>query len=212
MARMSIRNSYLRFLKGWKIDSNSVAGAVLKRWVESRIGISEYALSEAMLHSFGYEPLEREGEIIERVIASNSIEKEGFLISKTYEDRPYSKTFYTQSGKFEFLEEFDDDPLEEEGFFLIAAKQNKSLNSQFITDDYLYVPRSLGLQQEERVRLINRYGSAEYSVMPSDKLRDDCLLLYSGAKNANRLTPHAMSQEGHCAIYQEMKVRLEKVT
>ena len=39
-ARTSIRNSYLRFLKGWKIDSNSVAGAVLKRWVESRIGIS----------------------------------------------------------------------------------------------------------------------------------------------------------------------------
>lgn len=39
-AQTSIRNSYLRFLKGWKIDSNSVAGAVLKRWVESRIGIS----------------------------------------------------------------------------------------------------------------------------------------------------------------------------
>jgi len=39
-ARMSIRNSYLRLLKGWKIDSNSAAGAVLKRWVESRIGIS----------------------------------------------------------------------------------------------------------------------------------------------------------------------------
>jgi NAD+---dinitrogen-reductase ADP-D-ribosyltransferase len=40
LARMSIRNSYLKFLKGWKIDSNSVAGAVLKRWVESRIGIA----------------------------------------------------------------------------------------------------------------------------------------------------------------------------
>lgn len=39
-ASMSIRNSYLRFLKGWMIDSNSVAGAVLKHWVESRIGIS----------------------------------------------------------------------------------------------------------------------------------------------------------------------------
>ena len=39
-ARRSIRNSYLKFLKGWKIDSNSVAGAVLKRWVESRIGIT----------------------------------------------------------------------------------------------------------------------------------------------------------------------------
>ena len=38
-AQTSIRNSYLKFLKGWKIDSNSVAGAVLKHWVESRIGI-----------------------------------------------------------------------------------------------------------------------------------------------------------------------------
>jgi len=39
-ARMSIRNSYMRFLKGWMIDSNSIAGAVLKHWVERRIGIS----------------------------------------------------------------------------------------------------------------------------------------------------------------------------
>ncbi len=38
-ARTSIRNSYLRFLRGWMIDSNSVAGAVLKHWVESRFGI-----------------------------------------------------------------------------------------------------------------------------------------------------------------------------
>ena len=39
-ARASIRNSYLKFLKGWKIDSNSLSGAVLKRWVESRMGIA----------------------------------------------------------------------------------------------------------------------------------------------------------------------------
>ena len=38
-SRLSIRNSYLGFLKGWMIDSNSVAGAVLKHWVESRMGI-----------------------------------------------------------------------------------------------------------------------------------------------------------------------------
>lgn len=38
-ARRSIRNSYLRFLRGWMMDSNSVEGAVLKRWVESRMGI-----------------------------------------------------------------------------------------------------------------------------------------------------------------------------
>ncbi len=38
-ARKSIRNSYLRFLRGWMMDSNSVVGAVLKGWVESRIGL-----------------------------------------------------------------------------------------------------------------------------------------------------------------------------
>jgi len=183
----------------------------MPKLVESKIGISEYALSKALLTAFGYEALESEESIIERVIASNSVEKEGFLISKTYEELPYEKTFYTKSGKFEFLDEFDDDFDDDEAFFLIAAKQNKSLNSQFVTDDYLYVPLSLGFEQEDRVRLTNRYGSAEYSVMPSDKLRDDCLLLYSGAKNANRLTPHLMSQEGNSAVYQEMKVKLEKI-
>ena len=38
-ARKSIRNSYLRFLRGWMMDANSVEGAVLKGWVESRVGI-----------------------------------------------------------------------------------------------------------------------------------------------------------------------------
>lgn len=38
-ASKSIKNSYLRFLRGWMMDSNSVEGAVLKRWVESRMGI-----------------------------------------------------------------------------------------------------------------------------------------------------------------------------
>jgi len=38
-ARSSIRNSYLRFLCAWGLDSNSVEGAVLKGWVESRMGI-----------------------------------------------------------------------------------------------------------------------------------------------------------------------------
>jgi NAD+--dinitrogen-reductase ADP-D-ribosyltransferase len=39
-ARKSLKNSYLRFLRGWMMDSNSVEGAVLKGWVESRIGLA----------------------------------------------------------------------------------------------------------------------------------------------------------------------------
>ena len=37
--RLSLKNSYLRFLRGWMVDSNSVEGAVLKGWVESRLGL-----------------------------------------------------------------------------------------------------------------------------------------------------------------------------
>ena len=38
-ARRSLRNSYLRFLRGWAHDASSIEGAVLKGWVESRMGI-----------------------------------------------------------------------------------------------------------------------------------------------------------------------------
>jgi NAD+--dinitrogen-reductase ADP-D-ribosyltransferase len=38
-ARRSLRNGYLRFLRGWGMDASSVEAAVLKGWVESRMGI-----------------------------------------------------------------------------------------------------------------------------------------------------------------------------
>lgn len=37
---LSLKNSYLRFLRGWLYDSNSAEGAVMKGWVESRLGIA----------------------------------------------------------------------------------------------------------------------------------------------------------------------------
>jgi len=38
-AKKSLKNSYLRYLRGWMMDANSVEGAVLKGWVESRLGL-----------------------------------------------------------------------------------------------------------------------------------------------------------------------------
>lgn len=38
-ARQSLKNSYLRFLRGWGVNSTSIEGAVLKGWVESRFGL-----------------------------------------------------------------------------------------------------------------------------------------------------------------------------
>jgi NAD+--dinitrogen-reductase ADP-D-ribosyltransferase len=37
--RRSLRNGYLRFLRGWMLDASSEEGAVLKGWVESRFGL-----------------------------------------------------------------------------------------------------------------------------------------------------------------------------
>lgn len=55
-AGKSLRNSYLRFLRGWMMDSNSVEGAVLKGWVESRMGIvpSFHKVRIAGIHSEEY--------------------------------------------------------------------------------------------------------------------------------------------------------------
>ena len=47
-SRKALKKSYLRFLRGWLFDSNSVEGAVLKGWVESRIGLAPI---------FHYEPI-----------------------------------------------------------------------------------------------------------------------------------------------------------
>jgi NAD+--dinitrogen-reductase ADP-D-ribosyltransferase len=48
LGRKSLKNSWLRFLRGWMFDSNSVEGAVLKGWVESRIGLHPTFHKEAI--------------------------------------------------------------------------------------------------------------------------------------------------------------------
>ena len=55
-SRKSLKNSYLRFLRGWLFDSNSIEGAVLKGWVESRLGLAPTFHNEPIddIHSEAY--------------------------------------------------------------------------------------------------------------------------------------------------------------
>lgn len=55
-SRKSLKNSYLRFLRGWQFDSNSIEGAVLKGWVESRLGLGPTFHREPIsdIHSEAY--------------------------------------------------------------------------------------------------------------------------------------------------------------
>jgi len=173
---------------------------------DTDIGISEYELCKQL----GVE-LRSEKEYIEEIKNSNSTLRDGRAISKIYENIPYEKEFYTNSGKFEFFDDFDDDFTQEdleEGFYLLNSKYNKSLNSQFKTNQFLYVPVCLGLKDNQTIKLSNGTYECDYIVKNDKNLRDDCLLLYSGHKDSNMLTPHAMSDEGKCAIYQELKCQI----
>lgn len=174
--------------------------------VDSEIGISEYDLCSKL----GCE-LKQEQEYLDEIFESNSLEKDGRYISKIYENIPYEKEFYTDSGKFEFFDEFYDDFKEEdlnEGFYLLSAKYSKSLNSQFQTEQFLHVPLCLGLKDNQTLKLTNGTYECEYIVKNDKNLRDDCMLLYSGHKHANMLTPYAKSEEGDCAVFQEVKCQI----
>jgi len=63
-ARKSLRNGYLRFLRGWGMDASTIEGAVLKGWVESRLGIPP---------TFHHEPLgARDGPAWARYVADRT--------------------------------------------------------------------------------------------------------------------------------------------
>ncbi|HEY5956822.1 MAG TPA: NAD(+)--dinitrogen-reductase ADP-D-ribosyltransferase [Polyangiaceae bacterium] len=59
-AKKSIRNSYVRFIRGWGIDSNAPEAAVLKAWVESRFGIAPtfHKVRLSAQHGTDYSPYE----------------------------------------------------------------------------------------------------------------------------------------------------------
>lgn len=54
-ARKSLRNSYIRFLNGWGMDSNGTEGAVLKSWVQSRFGVMPTYHRGILKHEGGVE-------------------------------------------------------------------------------------------------------------------------------------------------------------
>ncbi len=174
---------------------------------DSDIGISEYELTKYLCEKFGYEKLKSQQEYIKEILDSNAIKEGEYYKSKTYEEIPYKKGFYTESGKFIFIDELDDDEeeyfaeeMEDDEFFLITAKHKGSLNSQFGEDKYLYMPPLLGYKDGDEVEVATEYGSEVFEVKTTSKLREDTLLLYSSNPKANFLTPAISSDEGDNAV------------
>jgi anaerobic selenocysteine-containing dehydrogenase len=176
---------------------------------EVEYGISEYDLTNYLLEQFGYEKLEKASKYIEHIVESNSNFNNHLITSKSYKKTPYSQEDFS----FKFIVESEDesDIKEQKGFWLISSKYKYSINSQFNRAKSIRVPTSLGLNNGDMVKVTSPYGQLVVDVMNDDRLRDDCILIYSGTKGVNNLTPSIKSDDGNGACFGEVKVRVEKL-
>ena len=175
---------------------------------ESETGISEYALSERLCNAFDID-IESELTYLEHFQAFGEARESDSVVAGR-EQVPYSEGFETDEDEFIFLEEYDLSPDNGEGLFLITVKSAKSLNSQFNREGGLHLNSSHGIAAGERVRVSSERGSVELEAVLDERLRDDCVLIYSGTPGVNLLTESKLSYEGKNAAYQELKVRIEK--
>ena len=174
---------------------------------ESPTGISEYELSAWLCGEFGIE-IESEEFYLEH-FASFGTGGDAQMSVKGRLEMPYGNGFETDDGSFEFLEELDFDFDMREGYFLITPKSPKSLNSQFRREECVYVSPQTGFLDGQLLRIISQNGSVELVARHSTRLRNDCLLIYSGTPGVNLLTASKLSYEGENATYQENKVKVE---
>lgn len=174
----------------------------------SQIGISEYDLAAYLCQYFGImipaevealESLESQIEVIEGV---------GYRRNRPH--IPYEEGFATDSGEFEFIDEIDLSNASSGDFFLITAKSPRSLNSQFKRSAGVYMHPGCGYAEGTSVLLTSPSGSVEMEVKYDERLRQDCLLIYSGTPGVNFLTPAVLSYEGESAVYQEHTIKVEE--
>jgi anaerobic selenocysteine-containing dehydrogenase len=175
---------------------------------DSDIGIGEYALSAFLCDHFSLS-IPSEAECLE-MLHDQMEEIDGVSMKKNRPHIPYGDGFLTDSGEFEFLEELDFDSHNEEGLFLITCKSSRSLNSQFYREDGIFLHPKCGFCENERVRVSNKVGEILLVVHYDSRLRHDCALIYSGTPEVNILTPSVLSYEGENAVYQELKIKVEK--
>jgi anaerobic selenocysteine-containing dehydrogenase len=171
-------------------------------------GIGEYELAERLCKAFQI-AIPVEEACIEQIMASAEPAEPGCFRVKGRQQPPYRDGFETDDGEFVFLEEVDYDFNLEEGLFLLTSKSPKSLNSQFRREAAAYAHPGLGFREGARVRISSSVGSVELELRHDDRLRPDCVLIYSGTPGVNYLTPSRLSEAGENAVFQDEKIKVE---
>ena len=178
---------------------------------EPEYGISEYDLMAYVAKAMDV-ALKSETEYIEHFLLHGEMVDE-LLHVKGRDSNAYAKGFMHSDGEFVFMEEYDNEiklDVDEE-LNLITCKAPTSLNSQFKRSRYLYLHPSRGISNGEKVKVSSINGSVELEVRLNEDLRRDCALIYSGTPGVNYLSSSKMSYEGKNAVYQENRVRIEKL-
>lgn len=178
--------------------------------VESETGISEYELTAKLCNAFDID-IDSELTYLEHFQTFGE-SREADMVVKGREEIPYSDGFETDEDEFCFLEEYELAVDNGVDLFLLTVKSDRSLNSQFNRETQVYMNASHGFSAGERVRISSENGELELETAIDERLRDDCVLIYSGTAGVNVLTDSRLSYEGKNAAYQENKVRMTRVT
>ncbi|MBU1641904.1 molybdopterin-dependent oxidoreductase [bacterium] len=180
----------------------------MPKMIESEKGISEYDLTQKLCRAFDI-GIDSKLSYLEH-FQSFAEARENDRVVKGRETVPYSEGFDTDDGKFRFLEEYGFDADMENDLFLLTVKSEHSLNSQFNREKRLHLNASHGFKEGETVRISSDNGMLELEVALDERLRDDCVLIYSGTPGVNVLSDSKLSYEGKNAAYQEKKIKVEK--
>jgi len=175
---------------------------------ESSFGISEYDLTAFLCHEFEIELQSQEEYLNHFKSFAKEIKEDEYEVQR--EALPYKNGFDTDDGEFIFLEEFEKVNLSGDELHLITPKSQKSLNSQFKREEFVYLHSDLGYEENQSITISSTVGTVSLNVRYNDDLRKDCILIYSGTPGVNNLTSSKHSLEGKSAIFQQERVTLSK--
>jgi anaerobic selenocysteine-containing dehydrogenase len=197
------------FLEKEDIRSSYGHNAILRmnKAIETETGISEYVLAKALCDAYSIE-MRSESEYLEH-FESFGEETNKMIRIKGRPEVSYAEGFDTDDGQFCFLEEVDFDFDLENDLFLLSPKSAHSLNSQFNRESKVFLHPNAGYEEGACLRVSTPEGSLELEVAYDERLRRDCVLIYSGTPGVNNLTSAKLSYEGKNAAYQENKVKVE---
>lgn len=177
--------------------------------IESEIGISEYELTARLSKAFDID-IESELTYLEHFQLLGEARANDRSVQGR-EEIPYSEGFDTDDEEFCFLQEYETDTEQQEDeLFLLTVKSTQSLNSQFKREQKVHLNASHGFVEGETVVVRSEKGSVELTAAIDERLRDDCVLIYSGTPGVNLLSDSKLSYEGKNAAYQETKVKVNK--